>query len=143
MKLKINAAMTQVKVITFGTFDLLHVGHVRMLQACAKLGTSLTVGVSSERLNVEKKQRQPVYSLQDRMEIVASLSCVDDVFVEESLERKAEYCQGYDVFVIGDDWAGKFDFLKEQGLDVQYLPRTENISTTQTIENVKTGGTLE
>jgi glycerol-3-phosphate cytidylyltransferase len=126
------------KVVTFGTFDLLHVGHVRMLARCARLGTSLSVGVSSDELNLKKKNRAPVFSLKNRMEILMALECVDNVFVEESLEQKAEYCQEFDVFAIGDDWSGKFDFLQQSGIEVHYLPRTEGVSTTKTIQKIVT-----
>ena len=124
------------KVITFGTFDLLHVGHVRMLRRCAELGTTLTVGVSSDELNYKKKGRAPIYPLNERLEIIQSLDCVDNVFVEKSLEAKPEYCKGHDVFVIGDDWKGKFDDLKSKELQVVYLERTKNISTTETIDKI-------
>ena len=78
-------------VITFGTFDVLHVGHLRILQRSRALGDRLVVGVSSDALNFSKKQRYPVFSQDERCELVANLKCVDEVFVEESLELKREY----------------------------------------------------
>ena len=78
-------------VITFGTFDVLHVGHIRVLERAAQLGNRLVVGVSSDALNFSKKQRMPVFSQDERMEIIGSLRVVDEVFLEESLELKREY----------------------------------------------------
>src|SRR3954454_21199723 len=97
-------------VITFGTFDVLHVGHVRGLNRAAAYGTRLVVGVSSDALNFSKKGRNPVFTEDERIEIVSNLKVVHDVFVEESLELKRDYVQKYgaDVLVMGDDWAGKF-----------------------------------
>ena len=124
-------------VITFGTFDVLHVGHLRILQRSRALGDRLVVGVSSDELNFSKKSRYPVFSQDERCELVANLKCVDEVFVEESLELKREYVQKFnaDVLVMGDDWAGKFDFLNDI-CSVQYLPRTPSISTTAVIEHI-------
>jgi glycerol-3-phosphate cytidylyltransferase len=125
------------RVITFGTYDLFHVGHLNMLKRAKALGTYLAVGVSSDELNIEKKERTPIYPLKQRLAILRALKCVDEVFVEESLEKKAEYCKSYDIFVIGDDWRGKFDHIKTDSLDVIYLPRTPEISTTEIINKVK------
>ena len=127
------------KIITFGTFDVFHVGHVRILQRAAAFGDHLTVGISSDKLNNDKKGRYPIYSEVDRVEIISSLSCVDQVFIEESLELKLEYLKHYksDVLVMGDDWKGKFDHFREQ-CEVIYLDRTPSISTTEIIEVVKT-----
>jgi glycerol-3-phosphate cytidylyltransferase len=125
------------KVVTFGTFDLLHVGHIRMLRRAKELGDYLAVGVSSDELNIIKKGHPSVYGLQDRLEIVAALECVDEVFVEHSLEHKADYCKGFNLFVIGDDWKGQFDHIKTETLEVRYLPRTPDISTTETIAKVR------
>lgn len=120
-------------VITFGTFDLFHIGHLNILQRAASLGTRLVVGVSSDALNQSKKHSKPVYSQADRLAIVAAIKYVDAVFIEESLELKRQYIveQGADVLVMGNDWAGKFDELSDV-CDVIYLARTENISTTET-----------
>ena len=127
-------------VITFGTFDVLHVGHVRVLNRAAALGNRLVVGVSSDRLNLAKKGRSPVFSAAERLEIVANLKMVDEVFVEESLELKRDYVLQHaaDVLVMGDDWTGRFDFLSDI-CDVVYLPRTPSISTTGIIEHISTG----
>jgi glycerol-3-phosphate cytidylyltransferase len=124
-------------VITFGTFDVLHVGHLRILQRSRALGDRLVVGVSSDALNMSKKARLPVFSQDERCELVANLKCVDDVFVEESLDLKREYVESYaaDVLVMGDDWAGKFDFLSDI-CEVVYLARTPSISTTAVIEHI-------
>lgn len=127
------------RIITFGTFDVFHVGHVNILERAKLHGSHLIVGVSSDELNMSKKQRYPIYSEEDRMHIIRSLSCVDEVFVEESLELKAEYIKYYnaDILVMGDDWQGKFDHLSDI-CQVVYLPRTPSVSTTEIIEIVKT-----
>jgi glycerol-3-phosphate cytidylyltransferase len=128
-------------VITFGTFDVFHVGHIRVLQRAAALGDRLVVGVSADALNIAKKGRAPVYSQDERMEIVASLRVVDDVFVEESLELKRDYILEHhaDVLVMGDDWAGKFDWVSDV-CEVVYLPRTPSVSTTGIIEHIASLG---
>lgn len=127
------------RVITFGTFDVFHVGHVNILERAKLHGSHLIVGVSSDELNRRKKQRLPIYSEDDRKHIIRSLECVDEVFLEESLELKPEYIKYYnaDILVMGDDWQGKFDHLKEL-CQVIYLPRTPSVSTTEIIEVVKT-----
>lgn len=126
------------RVITFGTFDVFHVGHVNILERAKQEGGYLIVGVSSDALNMSKKNRYPIYSQADRIKILESLKFVDEVFVEESLELKAQYIQDYeaDILVMGDDWAGKFDGMMEY-CDVKYLERTPSISTTEIIEVVK------
>ncbi|MFL6080736.1 MAG: adenylyltransferase/cytidyltransferase family protein [Ornithinibacter sp.] len=128
-------------VITFGTFDVFHVGHIRVLQRAAALGDKLVVGVSADALNIAKKGRAPVYTQEERMEIVASLRVVDEVFVEESLELKRDYIleHGADVLVMGDDWAGRFDWVSDV-CEVVYLPRTPSVSTTGIIEHIASMG---
>jgi choline-phosphate cytidylyltransferase len=124
-------------VITFGTFDVFHVGHLRVIERAAALGDRLVVGVSADALNERKKGRVPVFSQAERLEIVAALRAVDAVFVEESLELKRDYIlqHGADVLVMGDDWAGKFDEFNDI-CEVHYLPRTPAVSTTALIEKI-------
>jgi choline-phosphate cytidylyltransferase len=124
-------------VITFGTFDVFHVGHLRVIERAAALGDRLVVGVSADALNLRKKGREPVFSQGERMAIVAALKPVDEVFVEESLELKRAYIAQYaaDVLVMGDDWKGRFDEF-EDVCEVVYLPRTPAISTTALIEKI-------
>ncbi len=124
-------------VITFGTFDVFHVGHLRVIKRAAALGDRLIVGVSADALNERKKGRSPVFSEGERMEIVSELKDVDGVFLEESLELKRDYILEHaaDVLVMGDDWAGKFDEF-EDICEVVYLPRTPSISTTALIERI-------
>ena len=133
--------MTHRTVITFGTFDVFHVGHVRVLQRAAELGDRLVVGVSADALNVAKKGRPPVFNQDERLEIISALKVVDEVFVEESLELKRDYIveHGADVLVMGDDWAGKFDWVGDV-CDVVYLPRTPSVSTTGLIEHIASLG---
>lgn len=127
-----------IRVITFGTFDVFHVGHLNILQRAKALGDHLVVGVSSDALNFSKKARYPVYPESDRMAIVAGMRCVDEVFSEESLELKAEYIKRYkaDRLVMGDDWAGRFDEFKSL-CEVIYLARTEGVSTTHVMARIK------
>ncbi|RKK01673.1 glycerol-3-phosphate cytidylyltransferase [Pseudoroseomonas wenyumeiae] len=121
----------QTRVITFGTYDLFHIGHLNILKRAAALGNHLIVGVSTDALNFSKKGLKPVFPQHERLAIVEALRCVNEAFYEESLELKAEYIKHYkaDVLVMGDDWAGRFDQFKSL-CDVVYLPRTEGISTT-------------
>lgn len=126
------------RVITFGTFDVLHIGHVRMLQRARALGDHLIVGVSTDALNFSKKQKRPVYSQFDRLEIVKSIRGVDEVFLEHSLEEKGDYIQKYkaDILVMGNDWEGRFDHWSHL-CEVVYLPRTEGISTTELLAEIR------
>lgn len=126
------------RVITFGTFDVFHVGHLRILERARALGDRLLVGVSTDKMNFDKKGRNPVYSEGERMAIIRALRFVDDVFPEESLALKRHYLMTYqaDVLVMGDDWAGKFDEFTDI-CRVEYLPRTPSISTTEVIERIR------
>lgn len=126
------------KIITFGTFDVFHVGHLHILQRAKRLGDWLAVGVSSDALNFHKKGRYPVYDESDRMSIIAGIKYVDEVFLEVSLELKADYIKKYnaDMLVMGDDWKGKFDNFSSLA-EVIYLERTPSISTTSLIEIIK------
>jgi len=119
-------------VITFGTYDLFHIGHLRILERAAALGDRLVVGVSTDALNYSKKAKYPIFPEADRAAIVGALKVVDEVFLEESLELKGEYIKKYkaDLLVMGEDWAGKFDMYREL-CDVHYFPRTPGISTTE------------
>ena len=124
-------------VITFGTFDLFHIGHLRLLQRAQTYGDSLIVGVSSDSLNVNKKSKTPIIPQHHRVEILKAITGVDEVFLEESLELKPDYIKRYkaDVLVMGDDWAGKFDDLKSL-CKVVYLERTQNISTSYLLDYI-------
>lgn len=126
------------RVLTFGTFDIFHYGHLKILERAAAYADELIVGISSDRLNFNKKGRTPFYSEEERMHIISSLDFVSDVFLEESLEQKKEYLLKYnaDILIMGDDWAGKFDEFKDI-CKVEYLPRTPDVSTTQLIERIK------
>lgn len=126
------------RVITFGTFDLFHVGHLNIIERAAALGDWLCVGVSSDELNFSKKGFRPVFSYEERSRIIGALGCVDQVFMEESLERKREYIQTFeaDLLVMGHDWEGRFDELRDI-CEVRYLPRTRDISTTQLKDRLK------
>ena len=127
-------------VLTFGTFDVFHVGHLRLLERAAALGEKLVVGVSSDALNLAKKGRVPIYPQTERMAIVGALRCVHDVFVEESLELKRQYIfdRKADILVMGDDWRGKFDYCSDI-VEVVYLERTPSVSTTAIIETIVAG----
>lgn len=129
-------------VITFGTFDVFHVGHVNLLIRAANLGDRLVVGVSTDRLSAAKKGRKPVYRQDHRIEIVRNLACVNQAFYEHSLEAKRSYIEKFraNILVMGDDWAGKFDSLGDI-CDVRYLPRTEDVSTTSIIRDIRLRGT--
>lgn len=120
------------KVITYGTFDLLHYGHVNLLQRAKALGDYLIVAISTDEFNWNKKQKKCYFSYDDRKRLVEAIRYVDLVIPENEWEQKIKDVKEFkvDTFVIGDDWEGKFDFLKDY-CEVVYLPRTPEISSTQ------------
>lgn len=124
-------AQAQRTVLTYGTFDLFHPGHVQLLKRARELGTRLVVGLSTDEFNA-KKGKKSVMSFEDRKVVLEACRYVDEVIAEDDWEQKMSDAVrfGADVFVMGDDWAGKFDFLKEV-CSVVYLARTPNVSTTQ------------
>ena len=119
------------KCITYGTFDLLHVGHIRLLRRIKKHCKYLVVGLSSDEFNI-KKGKESFFCFEQRKEILLACKYVDEVIEEKSWEQKIEDIKinEIDRFVIGDDWNGKFDYLSEF-CEVKYLERTENISTSK------------
>ena len=118
-------------VITYGTFDLFHVGHVRLLKRISELGDRLIVGCSTDDFNM-MKGKTSIFSYEERREILLACRYVDQVIPEKNWEQKATDVRNFNVycFVMGDDWSGKFDFL-EEFTRVVYLPRTEGVSTTK------------
>ncbi len=123
--------------ITFGTFDVFHFGHLRILERSRELCDRLVVGVSSDEFYLSKhKSHGLVYPWEHRARIVGALRCVDEVFKEECEEKKADYILEHhaNLFIIGDDYVGKFDWIREKlGVEIAYLPRTPNVSTTELI----------
>ena len=117
-------------ILTYGTFDLLHVGHLRLLSRARTLGDRLTVAISTDDFNWNEKGKTCVVPYEDRKLLVENLRCVDEVIPENCWDQKVRDVVelGVDVFVMGHDWEGKFDFLKPY-CEVVYLPRTENISS--------------
>lgn len=132
-------------VITYGTFDLFHVGHVRLLKRLSEIGDRLIVGISSDEFN-KVKGKKSFYSYQERAEIVRSSKYVSDVFPEHNWEQKVSDIEKYDakIFAMGSDWEGKFDYLTEY-CEVIYLERTKDISTTDIKKKLSTlkSGDLE
>lgn len=121
------------RVITYGTFDLLHYGHINLLKRAKALGDYLVVVISSDEFNWNEKRKKCYFSYEQRKALVEAVRYVDLVIPEESWEQKKTDVHEYhiDTFVMGDDWKGQFDFLEEEGVEVVYLPRTPEISTTQ------------
>jgi glycerol-3-phosphate cytidylyltransferase len=119
------------RVITYGTFDLLHYGHIRLLQRCKAQGDYLVVALSTDEFNAGKGKKS-YFSWEDRKHMLEAIRYVDLVIPENTWEQKREDIKNYqiDAFVMGDDWAGKFDDLQDL-CEVIYLPRTPEISTTQ------------
>ena len=127
------------RVITYGTFDLLHYGHINILRRAKELGDYLVVGLSSDEFNAIKGKKS-YFSYAERKQMLEAIRYVDEVIPEDNWEQKRSDVHKYDidVFVMGDDWTGKFDFLKEEGVEVVYLPRTPDVSTTEIKNNLKT-----
>ena len=125
------------KVLTYGTFDLFHVGHLNILKRAKDLGDYLVVAVSSDAFNAIKGKKSTIPDY-ERMAIVKAIKYVDEVIPENSWDQKINDVKEHniDVFVMGDDWTGHFDFLKDY-CEVVYLPRTPDISTTQIKQDLK------
>jgi len=122
------------KIITYGTFDLLHYGHINLLRRAKERGDYLIVGLSTDDFNWDEKGKKTYFSYEKRKQLLEAVRYVDLVIPEENWEQKVSDIKEFRVseFVMGDDWSGKFDFIKDQTTaDVYYLPRTPEISTTQ------------
>lgn len=120
------------KIITYGTFDLLHYGHINLLHRAKALGDYLIVALSTDEFNWNEKHKRGFFSYAQRKELLEAIRYVDLVIPETSWEQKISDIKEFriDTFVIGDDWKGKFDYLSDY-CEVVYLPRTPEISTTQ------------
>ena len=128
------------RVITYGTFDLLHYGHINLLRRAKALGDYMIVALSTDEFNLNMKGKKCYFSYEQRKALLESIRYVDLVIPEENWEQKVNDMREYhiDTFVIGDDWKGKFDYLKDSGVEVVYLPRTPEVSTTQIKTDLKT-----
>lgn len=126
-------------VITYGTFDLLHYGHINLLKRAKELGDKLIVAISTDEFNLKEKCKKSFFSYEERKAMVEAIRYVDLVIPENDWEQKRNDIHKYDVdiFVMGDDWKGTFDYLTEEGAEVVYLPRTKGISTTMIKEYLK------
>ncbi len=126
------------RVITYGTFDLLHYGHINILKRAKELGDYLVVVVSTDEFNWNEKQKKCYFSYEERKAMVEAIRYVDLVIPETCWDQKRRDVAEYkiDTFVMGDDWKGKFDFLSDL-CEVVYLPRTPEISTTKIKQDLK------
>ena len=127
------------RVITYGTFDLLHYGHINLLRRAKAQGDYLIVALSTDEFNWNQKHKKCYFSYEQRKALLEAIRYVDLVIPEENWEQKKTDVKAYhiDTFIMGDDWTGKFDFLRDEGVDVIYLPRTPEISTTQIKDDLK------
>ena len=127
------------RVITYGTFDLLHYGHINLLRRAKQYGDYLIVALSTDDFNWNQKKKKCYFSFDKRKALLEAIRYVDLVIPEESWDQKVTDVREYhiDTFVMGDDWKGEFDFLQDEGVDVVYLPRTPEVSTTQIKRDLK------
>lgn len=121
------------RVITYGTFDLLHYGHINLLRRARALGDYLIVALSTDEFNREQKHKASYFPYEKRKLLLESIRYVDQVIPETDWAQKQRDVAAYeiDTFVMGDDWKGKFDYLRDSGVEVVYLPRTPEISTSR------------
>lgn len=127
------------RVITYGTFDLLHYGHINLLQRAKELGDYLVVALSTDEFNWTQKNKKCYFNYEQRKQLLEAIRYVDLVIPETNWEQKRTDIHEYhiDCFAIGNDWEGKFDFLKEEGAEVAYLERTPDVSTTSIKQDIK------
>ena len=131
------------RVITYGTFDLLHYGHINLLRRAKQLGDYLIVGLSTDEFNWNEKKKKSYFSYDKRKALLEAIRYVDLVIPEKSCDQKRkDVCKfNINTFVMGDDWKGKFDYLENEGVDVIYLPRTREVSTTMIKKDLLKNGT--
>ena len=134
-----SAPLSSKRVITYGTFDLLHYGHINLLRRAKQYGDYLIVALSTDDFNWNQKRKKCYFSFDKRKALLEAIRYVDLVIPEESWDQKVTDVREYhiDTFVMGDDWKGEFDFLQDEGVDVVYLPRTPEVSTTQIKRDLK------
>ncbi len=127
------------KVITYGTFDLLHYGHINLLKRAKAMGDYLIVALSTDDFNFIQKQKKSCFTYDQRKALLEAIRYVDLVIPEDSWDQKTSDIHEYhiDIFVMGNDWEGKFDYLKDEGCEVVYLERPPEISTTQIKTSLK------
>jgi len=133
------------RVITYGTFDLLHYGHINLFRRAKAYGEYLIVALSTDEFNWESKHKRSFFNYEQRELLVESVRYVDLVIPEVSWEQKISDIHEYHIntLIMGDDWRGKFDYLKKEGIDVVYLPRTPQISTTHIKQNFDFDGIFD
>jgi choline-phosphate cytidylyltransferase/glycerol-3-phosphate cytidylyltransferase len=126
----------KIVVYTSGTFDMFHINHLKMIEYARSLGDILIVGVNTDEL-VTSYKTEPIVPFEERIALMKALKCPDIVIPQHSLDHKDKVKKlNFDVFVVGDDWAGKFDYLKEQGVSVVYFPYGRGISSTNLKEKI-------
>ncbi|AFS40121.1 glycerol-3-phosphate cytidylyltransferase [Leuconostoc gasicomitatum] len=128
------------RIITYGTFDMLHYGHINLLKRAREMGDYLVVALSTDEFNWNSKQKKTYFSFEKRKQLLEAIRYVDLVIPEESWDQKITDVSTYDIdmLVMGDDWQGKFDFISDQtNTNVLYLKRTPEISTTQIKADLK------
>ena len=126
------------RVITYGTFDLLHYGHINLLRRAKKYGDYLIVALSTDEFN-QQKGKKSYFNYEKRKSLLEAIRYVDLVIPEDNWSQKINDMHEYhiDTFIMGDDWKGKFDFLNQEGVNVIYLPRTPEISTSKIKKDLK------
>lgn len=127
------------RVITYGTFDLLHYGHIHLLRRAKELGDYLIVALSTDAFNREQKHKVSYFSYEQRKMLLEAVRFVDQVIPEQDWAQKRSDMHQHQIhtFVMGDDWQGKFDYLREEGVEVIYLSRTPEISSSQIREELQ------
>lgn len=130
------------RVITYGTYDLLHYGHINLLRRAREQGDYLVVALSTDEFNWKEKHKKCYFSYEQRKQLLEAIRYVDLVIPEESWEQKVKDIREYhiDIFCMGDDWSGKFDFLRDEGCEVMYFKRTPEISSSQIRNDIGGGG---
>lgn len=130
------------RVITYGTFDMLHYGHINLLRRAKEQGDYLIVALSTDEFNWQEKHKRTYFEFEKRKQLLEAIRYVDLVIPEESWVQKVSDMTVYqvDTFVMGDDWQGEFDYLADQtDVEVIYLPRTPEVSTTQIKQDLQNG----
>ena len=145
VSMRVKGDLSMKRVITYGTFDLLHYGHINLLRRAKALGDYLIVVISTDEFNWNEKHKKCYFTYEQRKTLVEAIRYVDLVIPEVNWAQKRSDMHEYriDTFVMGDDWKGKFDYLKEEGVEVVYLPRTPEISSSQIKKDLYDANSVE